>query len=506
MNESKDKRMSRSRRNPLSDEEASIEGNFGGVGHLKKGPWTSTEDAILVEHVNKYGEGNWNAVQKHSGLSRCGKSCRLRWTNHLRPNLKKGTFNQEEERRIIELHAKMGNKWARMAAELPGRTDNEIKNYWNTRVKRLQRTGLPIYPPDVCLQVLNGSPESLNMGTLDNPDFQQRDNFEIPAVEFENLELNQRFLSYTPMLLEIPVNSMVKIGTDSSHSNSIMLPTMHLPTCLRESETFPCLNGSALTTFNQYMDYACEKIAEPFELPSSHDQFQMDVLPGSHALLNDNSSSSETSSGALKLELPSLQYSDTHRDSWGTPASPLPSIDCIDTLIQSPSTWQDQSESCSPRSSGLLEAVLYESQSLRNSKNDSSQWTSDPSVVPCDSMDSFSLNPCEKEWEMCGDPNSPLGHSAASVFSEYTPMSGRSLDEPKSVEAMMDCDIEPGTVSQISSEQVERKETPNQMDVFKPDALCSSGWFRHITGRVKDKSICKDPIAMLLGEDFCSDY
>lgn len=113
---------------------------------LKKGPWTAAEDAILMEYVKKHGEGNWNAVQKNSGLLRCGKSCRLRWANHLRPNLKKGCFSSEEESLIIELHAKLGNKWARMAAQLPGRTDNEIKNYWNTRMKRRQRAGLPIYP------------------------------------------------------------------------------------------------------------------------------------------------------------------------------------------------------------------------------------------------------------------------------------------------------------------------------------------------------------------------
>lgn len=101
-----------------SIEEASGGGNFGVNGPLKKGPWTSAEDAILVEYVTKHGEGNWNAVQKHSGLARCGKSCRLRWANHLRPDLKKGAFTPEEERRIIELHAKMGNKWARMAAEV----------------------------------------------------------------------------------------------------------------------------------------------------------------------------------------------------------------------------------------------------------------------------------------------------------------------------------------------------------------------------------------------------
>ncbi|XP_040985690.1 transcription factor MYB97 [Juglans microcarpa x Juglans regia] len=124
-------------------------GGHGGGVTLKKGPWTAVEDAILTEYVRKHGEGNWNAVQRNSGLARCGKSCRLRWANHLRPNLKKGAFSPEEERLILQLHAKYGNKWARMAARLPGRTDNEIKNYWNTRVKRRQRQGLPLYPPDI---------------------------------------------------------------------------------------------------------------------------------------------------------------------------------------------------------------------------------------------------------------------------------------------------------------------------------------------------------------------
>ncbi|PON62233.1 MYB transcription factor [Trema orientale] len=130
-------------------------GGFRGGGSLKKGPWTTSEDAILVEYVRKHGEGNWNAVQKNSGLARCGKSCRLRWANHLRPNLKKGSFTPEEERIIIELHSKLGNKWARMASQLPGRTDNEIKNYWNTRMKRRQRAGLPLYPHDIPVQYQN---------------------------------------------------------------------------------------------------------------------------------------------------------------------------------------------------------------------------------------------------------------------------------------------------------------------------------------------------------------
>ncbi|KAJ1389228.1 SANT/Myb domain [Sesbania bispinosa] len=78
---------------------------------MKKGPWTPQEDKVLIEYVNKHNERNWNAVQKNFGLLRCGKSCRLRWANHPRPNLKKGSFSQEEETIIIDLHAKIGNKW-----------------------------------------------------------------------------------------------------------------------------------------------------------------------------------------------------------------------------------------------------------------------------------------------------------------------------------------------------------------------------------------------------------
>jgi len=105
---------------PVADDGSSGGGSphRGSGPPLKKGPWTSAEDAILVDYVKKHGEGNWNAVQKNTGLFRCGKSCRLRWANHLRPNLKKGAFTPEEERLIIQLHAKMGNKWARMAAHV----------------------------------------------------------------------------------------------------------------------------------------------------------------------------------------------------------------------------------------------------------------------------------------------------------------------------------------------------------------------------------------------------
>ncbi|KAK9749382.1 hypothetical protein RND81_02G122300 [Saponaria officinalis] len=110
---------------------------------MKKGPWSSEEDEILINYINKNGHGNWRSLPKNSGLQRCGKSCRLRWTNYLRPDIKRGPFTLEEEKLVMQLHAILGNRWAAIAAQLPGRTDNEIKNLWNTHLrKRLVSMGL----------------------------------------------------------------------------------------------------------------------------------------------------------------------------------------------------------------------------------------------------------------------------------------------------------------------------------------------------------------------------
>ncbi|KAL4558911.1 hypothetical protein LXL04_037116 [Taraxacum kok-saghyz] len=103
---------------------------------LKRGRWTAEEDEILSNYIQAHGEGCWRSLPKYAGLLRCGKSCRLRWINYLRSDVKRGNISKEEEDVITRLHASLGNRWSLIAAHLPGRTDNEIKNYWNSHLSR----------------------------------------------------------------------------------------------------------------------------------------------------------------------------------------------------------------------------------------------------------------------------------------------------------------------------------------------------------------------------------
>ncbi|QCD95474.1 transcription factor MYB33-like isoform X2 [Vigna unguiculata] len=462
------------------------DGNGGGVV-LKKGPWTAAEDVILVDYVNKHGEGNWNAVQKYSGLSRCGKSCRLRWANHLRPNLKKGAFTAEEEQMIAELHAKMGNKWARMAAHLPGRTDNEIKNYWNTRMKRRQRAGLPLYPPEVVLQAFQDkkhgqSTAEISEGDGGHQDFMEKNNYEIHDAIYDSLKETQGILPFVPELPDISANSILTNVLGSPPYCNFLPSTLPNHDHLHESSV-SLLGSSELNTngfypFDHFKDNTSDKFAESFGLhsPLDHGASSYGSICYSHSLSNDNYSTSKLASEAMKSELPSLQYPETEFGSWGT-SPPPPLNDSTDIFIHSPQPPYalDSGSSSSLSRCFLNEFLCQQAKTLGYSKNNWPESSNSSVATPVDRAESSALNVYETEWEDYADPVSPFG--ATSILNEHPVVgtNGKPWDGWEPFQTFSGNNEKLQSVDQVLAPKNENQ-SMSLLNLTWPDVLLASDW------------------------------
>ncbi|WMV33833.1 hypothetical protein MTR67_027218 [Solanum verrucosum] len=167
------------------------------MDYVKKGAWSPEEDQKLIDYIMQYRIWNWSHMPKFAGLSRTGKSCRLRWINYLRPDLKKGPFSIEEVEIVIRMYQSLGNRWSAIAKELPGRTDNEIKNFYHTHLKKHLGTKVEVKPKSRSKKV--NKAKQIEMSTQKKPLITTCPNIEgpnDPTLDFTNSSSSSSYITF----------------------------------------------------------------------------------------------------------------------------------------------------------------------------------------------------------------------------------------------------------------------------------------------------------------------
>ncbi|KAE8685933.1 Transcription repressor MYB4 [Hibiscus syriacus] len=221
---------------------------------LKKGPWTAEEDKKLINFILTNGQCCWRAVPKLAGLLRCGKSCRLRWTNYLRPDLKRGLLSEFEEKMVIDLHAQLGNRWSKIASRLPGRTDNEIKNHWNTHIKKkLRKMGIdPLTHKPLSTAEEHHRPQQQDQKKQDDKTMEPETSSSLNSTMSKPKEEEDH-----PMVKDVDINGFCTDEVPLMEPHETLVPNCAPSTSSSSPSSSSCHSSMFLEELQQFPGFEC---------------------------------------------------------------------------------------------------------------------------------------------------------------------------------------------------------------------------------------------------------